>query len=92
MLEENVFKDVYLYKASHHGSKHSNDLDTLVVLSPEVAVISCGKYNSYGHPAEEVIKNLQEVGAHIYYTMDVGQISIMVQDKKIKIIEYMKEL
>ncbi len=86
LIEEGKLQDVHLYKVSHHGSKYSNALETLRLLSPEVAVVSCGKYNLYGHPAKEVISSLLEVGADIYYTMDVGQITVTVCDGKIIVV------
>lgn len=35
---------------------------------PELAVISAGKGNSYGHPAPETLERLDGVGALIYRT------------------------
>ena len=86
LLSQNRLSKVWLYKAAHHGSKYSNSMELLEVISPEVAVISCGKNNRYGHPGPEVIENLMLVGADIYYTMDVGQVTLREKDEKIEII------
>lgn len=91
LINEGKLQKVWLYKASHHGSKYSNALDTLLVLSPETAVVSCGANNWYGHPTMEAISNMQIAGAQIHYTMDVGQITVSVLDGKIEIVEYMKK-
>ena len=80
LLGQKRLSKVWLYKAAHHGSKYSNSLELLEMLSPKVAVISCGKNNRYGHPGLEVIENLNAVDADIYYTMDVGQVTICVDE------------
>ena len=82
LLEAGILEEVWLYKAAHHGSKYSNSLETMQVLSPEVAVVSCGKKNRYGHPSLIAIQNIQAVGAEIYYTMDSGQITIHAKEHK----------
>lgn len=53
--------DVELYRANHHGSRHSSNPCFLKVLSPEVAIISTGE-NNYGHPTEKVYDALSDLG------------------------------
>lgn len=91
LLEENKLQKAWLYKAAHHGSKYSNASETLFTLSPEIAVVSCGANNFYGHPAAEAISNMQAAGADIHYTMDVGQITIRVCEDEIAIVEYLRK-
>lgn len=67
-----------VYKAAHHGSKYSNSEKLLTLLSPEVSVVSCAKKNSYGHPSDEAIANMEGVGSTIFYTMESGQVSVGV--------------
>ncbi|TKJ40290.1 DNA internalization-related competence protein ComEC/Rec2 [candidate division LCP-89 bacterium B3_LCP] len=55
-------------KIPHHGSRYSSDVDFLNMVKPEHAVISCGKYNPYGHPAAEVMSNLQEMKTFVHRT------------------------
>lgn len=75
---EKVIQDelssVDVLKVAHHGSGESSCSEFLVKIRPEIAVISCGKDNSYGHPHEETIHRLSEVGCHIRYTMEEGAI------------------
>ncbi len=52
----------------HHGSNSSTDLSFLYETKPDVAVISVGKDNDYGHPAEEVLYRLNLFGCQIYRT------------------------
>ncbi|MGI6200875.1 MAG: ComEC/Rec2 family competence protein [Christensenellales bacterium] len=45
-------------KLGHHGSNTSTDLDYLEAVDPDLALISCGQDNSYGHPHEETLDKL----------------------------------
>lgn len=51
---------------SHHGSSTSTNLSFCETLEPEVALISVGSSNSYGHPTQDVINNLNGVGSSWY--------------------------
>ncbi len=46
-------------KIPHHGSKYNLSKKILSLADPKIAVISCGKNNSYGHPAREVLEILE---------------------------------
>ena len=69
--------DVFL--AGHHGSATSNTLPFVQAVSPEYAVISCGKDNSYGHPHEDTLKNFESCGAEVLRT-DISGSIIIVSD------------
>jgi len=47
-------------KVAHHGSKTSTSPQFLAVVNPEVAVISVGGNNTFGHPSPEVVERLEE--------------------------------
>ena len=76
LLEKGVVDDIWLYKASHHGSKYSNSLELLEVLQPEISVVSCSMRNLYGHPHEEAISRMEEVGSELFFTMENGQVTV----------------
>lgn len=47
-------------KVAHHGSDTSTTPEFLAVVNPQLAVISVGKDNPFGHPDDEVINRLEE--------------------------------
>jgi competence protein ComEC len=70
-------------KVSHHGSKTSSDEEFIKYVSPEIAVISVGKNNRYGHPNKEVLERLIMNGAYILRTDEVGDIKIFSDGKNL---------
>jgi len=70
-IESTVIKrvgEVDVYNVNHHGSSHSSSSAFLQKLNPTVSVISCGKDNSYGHPAQDVMDRLWKNTKAIYLT------------------------
>ncbi|MBR6642207.1 MAG: DNA internalization-related competence protein ComEC/Rec2 [Lachnospiraceae bacterium] len=57
-----------LLKVGHHGSKTSSDEAFLEFLQPDIAVISCGYHNTYGHPHKEVLDRLFTAGIRVFRT------------------------
>ncbi|TCT27044.1 competence protein ComEC [Melghiribacillus thermohalophilus] len=55
-------------KISHHGSKYSTSERFLEKMVPDIAWISAGIHNRYGHPAPEVLDRLSKQGTHIFRT------------------------
>ena len=77
MLTEGIVPDVEVLKVGHHGSRTASSIQFLQVAKPECAIYMAGQGNSYGHPHQETIINLCEVGAEIYGTDIHGTITIM---------------
>lgn len=69
-----VLEGVDILKVGHHGSKHSSSEDFLKMLQPRDSIISVGKNNSYGHPSQEVLQRLFEVGSRVLRTDQSGTI------------------
>src|SRR3990167_3826571 len=66
--------DVDVLKIGHHGSKTSTSETLLGLASPEYAVISVGKDNSYGHPHPDVLLRLKKFEIPILRTDESGTI------------------
>lgn len=84
-IYKNIEKDAGLtwYKAAHHGSRESNTEELLETLKPQMATISCGINNSYGHPGREAVEHMEDTGALIWQTTDCGQITIVGKGEEI---------
>jgi len=76
MLAEGIVPDVEILKVGHHGSRTASSVQFLQAARPEYAIYMAGQGNSYGHPHEETIVNLCEVGAEIYGTDIHGTITV----------------
>ena len=75
LLDQDVFLDSDILKVGHHGSKTSSSQEFIGAVSPNVAVISSGKGNKYGHPAKETLATLAKYGIEIRRTDEEGDIS-----------------
>jgi beta-lactamase superfamily II metal-dependent hydrolase len=74
------WEDIDVLKVGHHGSRTSSSKKFLNKVKPEIALISVGEGNTYGHPTDEALKRLQNVGAKIYRTDESG--TILLIEKK----------
>gem|GEM_PF-660011 len=63
----------------HHGGKGSCSHKLLEVVRPKIALISCGRFNPFGHPHPEVIERLRRCGvSEILRTDEDGAIMLRV--------------
>jgi len=77
--------DVEILKVGHHGSRTASSHDFLTATSPEIAIYMAGEGNSYGHPHEETIAALTDIGAEIYGTDMCGTIIVSTDGKSYSI-------
>ncbi len=71
-------------KVGHHGSSSSSCKEFLEAVEPSLAIISCGKDNSYGHPTKAVLSRLSEnTSATVLRTDELGTIVLMSDGKTI---------
>lgn len=85
MLKSGRLDKVSLYKAGHHGSAYSSTNELLEAIRPDIAVISCGSENSYGHPADSTVKRLRKYTKQIFRTDLSGSIIIESDGKKLAV-------
>lgn len=83
--------ELTVLKVAHHGSGNSTGMEMLDILSPRIALISCGKNNRYGHPHEDLLKRLDAVGSRIYTTPEYGAITVGMEGRKIWVDSFRKE-
>lgn len=68
--------DIDVLKVGHHGSDTSSSLSFLKKVTPGHAIISVGASNSYGHPTQTTLGNLESTGAKVYRTDLLGTILV----------------
>jgi len=72
------FGHIETLKVPHHGSRVGLTKDFLSYIQPDLAVISVGSQNTYGHPSSEVLDMLNERGVSTYMTKNEGDIVIKI--------------
>lgn len=70
--------DIDVLKVGHHGSRGAVSDDELAVLRPEVALISVGAGNKFGHPTPSTLSQLSASGTRIMRTDQSGDIIVSV--------------
>ena len=68
-------------KVSHHGSKYASSEEFLKRVKPEIAIVSCGAWNRYGHPAQAVLDRLRALNVKLYRTDLQGELTITTRGK-----------
>jgi len=86
LLAENLINPVDYIKIPHHGSRNGTTLGLLEASMPGLAVISVGKGNSYGHPHQEVLKMLDDLGIQVRRTDEVGDVEIETDGRGFKLL------
>jgi competence protein ComEC len=83
LAEENILAKMYgdglhaqVLKLGHHGSRTSTSPYWLSAVEPEIAVISAGRDNRYGHPHKEVTQLLAEKNIPTLTTFAEGTITL----------------
>lgn len=78
LIDRGVLSKVDVLKVAHHGSKYGSTDAFLTKIEPEVAIVSVGAKNSYGHPNGDTLLRLDRVGAKVFRTDKQGDIEIVV--------------
>jgi competence protein ComEC len=76
---------VEVLKVSHHGSADHGIQYLLGSIEPEIAVISLGSGNDYGHPHESTLTALESSGARVYRTDSQGTVRVSLIDNRMEV-------
>lgn len=71
---ENLRCDVLL--SPHHGAANALNEAFLQAAKPQMAVISCGKNNDYGHPHADVLRAYKQQTIKVYRTDKNGTVTV----------------
>ena len=83
MINSGANIDIDVLKLNHHGSKYSNSALFLEKTSPQIAVVSAGKSNRYGHPHKETLARLADIP--LYRSDTQGRITILINGKELEV-------
>ncbi|MEW6713648.1 MAG: DNA internalization-related competence protein ComEC/Rec2 [Nitrospirota bacterium] len=69
-----------IIKVPHHGGRTSSSEGFIEAVSPQAAVISVGRYNSYSHPNPVTLERYKASGVRIYRTDIDGAVIVNLSD------------
>ncbi|MEG0378798.1 MAG: MBL fold metallo-hydrolase, partial [Eubacterium sp.] len=91
--EEEILKKIPkcdVLKIGHHGSKYATSDEFLKKVHPALAVISVGRYNSFGHPTDEVLNRIEAIGAQCRRTDKNGAVEVTTDGTNLKVKQYIQ--
>ncbi len=65
-------------KVAHHGSGSASTVAFLSIVRPQIAVVSAGADNPYGHPARSTLDHLTATGARVLRTDTDGSVEVVI--------------
>ncbi|HEV7661569.1 MAG TPA: hypothetical protein VGO55_17150 [Allosphingosinicella sp.] len=65
--------------ASHHGSKTGAHPGTILLVSPNTVLISCGVDNQYEHPDPQAVQAYSAIAQHVFATNVEGGVSLFTR-------------
>ena len=78
LVQKDVLPDIEVMVVGHHGSDTSTTQELLDRVKPELALISVGLNNKYGHPSWDTLERLDQAGTGIYRTDLYGTIEVQL--------------
>lgn len=79
MLEADVLK------AGHHGSRNSTTPEFLARVHPQLALVSAGAENPYGHPSAETLGRLDAAHVRVLRTDWNGAIQVLTDGETLEV-------
>jgi competence protein ComEC len=65
-----------ILKVPHHGSLTSSTPEFLAAVRPQLAVVSAGRSNHFGHPVPEVLDRYEAIGTEVFRTDRDGAVTM----------------
>ena len=80
---------IRIVKVPHHGSATSSSQVFLDALRPDIAVISAGRGNPFGHPVASVLERYRSAGSAIYRTDQDGAVSVETDGTTLRVTTFL---
>jgi competence protein ComEC len=77
-----LIRDCKVLKLAHHGSRNGTDARWLAIVRPELAVVSLGVGNGFGHPHAQPLALLERRGIPLLRTDRDGTVTIRSDGKE----------
>ncbi|NLG50984.1 MAG: DNA internalization-related competence protein ComEC/Rec2 [Chloroflexi bacterium] len=71
-----------LLKVAHHGSSSATSDRFLAAVSPQIAVISVGADNRFGHPGADVLQRLELADCQVFRTDEQGTVEVVTDGQR----------
>jgi competence protein ComEC len=78
LIKEFKMLNASILKVGHHGSNTSTSPEFLQAVDPDLAVITVGSQNRFGHPSSSVVERLWENNIQVLRTDEMGAIKISI--------------
>src|SRR5262249_43025934 len=76
---------IRLLKVGHHGSRTSSSARFVAAFRPQMAFVSVGRGNLFGHPSPEVVARYEQIGAAVFRTDLDGAITIETDGARVDV-------
>ena len=86
LLDNKTDVNADILKVGHQGASDSSSLKFLQKVKPQIAIISVGENNKFGHPSLRVIRRLEKLGAKVFRSDQNGDIKIIADGKNYQIL------
>ena len=83
---------IRILKVAHHGSRTSSSAALLDTWRPQIALVSAGRGNAFGHPAPDVLDRLQSIGARVYRTDRDGEITLTTDGTSVSVATFIGDV
>lgn len=77
LLAGEKLETIEILKVAHHGSKGSTSEGFLNKTAPEIAILSYGEGNTYGHPHQELVDRLTKSGCRVISIAENGAVTLI---------------
>ncbi len=84
-LRELGVYEIDCLKVAHHGAQTSTSEELLETFDFNLALISCGAGNSYGHPHASLLGRLKNAGCETFVTTESGRVTVRIRKGSVRV-------